>query len=202
MNFVNGRSALRGWSRWLCVAVAAVLPTTAATWAAAGSAAVQAAACTTTVSPGLEPQHLATLTAKPKYNSFPPTSGPHYSRPAIWDIYTKELPQVQLVHNLEHGGIVVQYGNRVPPATIAKLTAWYTAHSNGLVVSLLPALGGKIALAAWNAPAYGSTKTPDNGHGYLALCTRFDQPAFAAFVKAHRYKAGERLPPSILARGR
>ena len=183
--------------------LAAVLLALATVGAADGTPThLSAGPCAIRILPGIAPVHLASLSAKPKYNSFPPTSGPHYFRPATWDIYTKELPQVQLVHNLEHGGIVVQYGSGVPPATVAKLTSWYMAHSNGLVVAPLGKLASKIALTAWNAPPYGSTKTADPGHGYLALCTKFDQPTFDAFVKAHQYKAGERFPPSVLARGK
>ena len=51
-----------------------------------------------------------------KYKSFPPTSGAHYFQPAIWNAYEAPLVLVQEVHNLEHGGVVIQYGKDVPPA--------------------------------------------------------------------------------------
>ena len=43
------------------------------------------------------------------YNSDPPTSGPHYAEPAQAGFYDQALPDEQLVHNLEHGYIVIWY---------------------------------------------------------------------------------------------
>ena len=44
--------------------------------------------------------HIPVGSARPAYNSNPPTSGPHYDTPAAWGFYDKELPDEQLVHNL------------------------------------------------------------------------------------------------------
>jgi hypothetical protein len=170
---------------------------------AAVTAGAAAAGCTVSVYPGIPPHHVQNLNAKPKYNSFPPTSGTHYYLPAKWDIYTFAIPQIALVHNLEHGGIVVQYGKRVSKPTVAKIRAWYLKDSTGLVVAPLPQLGAKIVLGAWNAPPYKAGKPPeqqDAGHGYLDTCTGFDARAFTAFVKQHRFKGGERFPPALLRR--
>jgi hypothetical protein len=159
--------------------------------------------CTLHVYPGLPPRHLTDLNAKPKYNSFPPTSGPHYQSPAKFNIYPYSIPQIALVHNLEHGGIVIQYGSKVPKPTVAKLRTWYLRHTNGLVVAPLPALEDRIALGAWNAPPYKQGREPqqqDPGHGYLALCAGFSAVAFTRFVNEHEYKAGERFPKAMLVR--
>lgn len=43
------------------------------------------------------------------YNSNPPTSGDHYAAAAPTRFYDKELPDEQLVHNLEHGHIWISY---------------------------------------------------------------------------------------------
>lgn len=43
-----------------------------------------------------------------KYNSSPPTSGPHAGE-ARWGEHSQEVPEVNQVHNLEHGGILIQY---------------------------------------------------------------------------------------------
>lgn len=43
------------------------------------------------------------------YNSDPPTSGPHYAQPASAGFYDEALPDEQLVHNLEHGYVVIWY---------------------------------------------------------------------------------------------
>ena len=183
----------------LTTAVVAALAVVAA---ASGVTATQlAGACTVRVYPGQPPRHTKNLDLTPKYNSFPPTSGTHYYLPAKFNIYTFEVPQLVVVHNLEHGGIAVQYGSNVPAATVARIRAWYLGDTNGLIAAPLPALGDKVALTAWNAPPYQGS-SPDPGHGYVATCSRFDAGEFTAFVKAHRYKAGERFPRSVLARQR
>src|SRR5437762_12000270 len=38
-----------------------------------------------------------------------PSSGDHYPTPAGYGVFTRELPGGNLVHTLEHGGIVVYY---------------------------------------------------------------------------------------------
>ncbi len=167
--------------------------------AASGSPAAKRAACSVRSYPGLPVKHTTNIDLKPKYNSFPPTTGTHYNLPAKFNLYTFELPQLVVVHNLEHGGVAVQYGRKVPKKTVAKIKAWYLRDTNAMLVAPLPALGKKIALTAWNAPPYEGSK-PDPGRGWVATCTRFDEAAFTAFVKAHRYKSGERFPKSLTAR--
>src|SRR3989344_1710779 len=49
--------------------------------------------------------HIPVGALRPEYNSNPPTSGSHYAVPADWGAYDSEVPDEQLVHNLEHGGI-------------------------------------------------------------------------------------------------
>ena len=64
------------------------------------------------------------------YNSFPPSSGPHYQQPAPWGIYEDPIKQTILVHNLEHGGIVVQYGD-VGEETVKDIQSFYQDDPNG-----------------------------------------------------------------------
>ncbi len=60
--------------------------------------------------PNLGQQHLQTLDAAHKpYNSQLPSSGPHYVQPAPWGIKTETVVDEQLVHNEEHGGIIIAY---------------------------------------------------------------------------------------------
>lgn len=54
-------------------------------------------------------QHIQVGAPHEAYKTNPPTSGPHYIQPAEWGYYDQELPDEQLVHNLEHGGIWVSY---------------------------------------------------------------------------------------------
>jgi hypothetical protein len=141
-----------------------------------------------------------TLETKPKWNSSPPTSGPHYGVPAVWDFYDEEVPLVQTVHNLEHGGVVILYGPQFPKADVEKIREWYAEDPNGLIVAPLKSNKDKVTLSAWTAPD-ASTGTRDRGRGWLATGKTFSKGAFDAFVKAHRYKGPERLLPEQLAPG-
>ena len=131
-----------------------------------------------------------------KYNSFPPSSGPHYQSPAPWGIYTESVKQPILVHNLEHGGIIIQYGD-VGSDAVNDLQSFYRDDPYGLVVAPYPKLGKKIALTAWNEPVYESGadsgfKDADPGNGYVLTCTKFDSKAFGQFRDKRRNKSGER----------
>ena len=159
------------------------------------TAGISSKSCVEKSYPGLAPKHLSNADQKVKYNSFPPSSGPHYQTPAPWSIYTEPVQQTILVHNLEHGGIILQYGS-VDQKTVGKIQSFYSSDPYGLVVAPYPKLGKKIALAAWNEPAYrqeGAFKDVNPGKGYVLTCTAFDGKAFAKFRDAHRNKAGERF---------
>jgi hypothetical protein len=138
---------------------------------------------------------------EPPYNTFPPTSGPHMPTPAPWGIYDDPINQKILVHNLEHGGVVVQYGDKAPADTAAQLRTFFEDSPNGIVVAPLPKLGDKIALTAWNAEPISSDGKSKPGRGYLALCPRYDAAAFKAFRDAFRYKGPERIPADLMQPG-
>jgi hypothetical protein len=56
--------------------------------------------------------HIAIGAPHDPYNSEPPTSGPHYAQPAEAGFYTEEIPDEHLVHNLEHGYVIIWYSCR------------------------------------------------------------------------------------------
>jgi uncharacterized protein DUF3105 len=152
---------------------------------AAAQKAMAAAGCTFKTYPDQGHTHVG-LNHKFKYNSFPPTSGPHFEQWVLWGIYDQPVRQIQAIHNLEHGGIVIQYGSKVPPATVTKITDFYRSDANAMLVAPLPALGDKVALASWT---------------HLGTCTQFDENAFAKFRDALRYHGRERYPKSALNPG-
>jgi Protein of unknown function (DUF3105) len=137
-------------------------------------------------------QHVEKLASGFKYSTTPPTSGPHYPVPAVWNVYTEPVPEIRLVHNLEHGGVIVQYGDKVPEAQVQEITAWYQSDPDGgnaLVVAPLPELGNEIAVTAWT---------------HLMKCSRFDQGAFDRFRDDYRGPTGdapEKFPLSALPPG-
>jgi hypothetical protein len=63
----------------------------------------------TFVAATLPATHIPIGSARPEYNTNPPTSGPHYDIPAPWGVHTAHLQDEALVHNLEHGGVIVNY---------------------------------------------------------------------------------------------
>jgi hypothetical protein len=168
-----------------------------------GRSALEDAGCTFQVATGQEGEHTAELTATsdPKWNTDPPTSGPHHPQPAIWGFYEDPVPLAQSVHNLEHGGIVVHYGKDVPEEQIEQIRAWYTDDPNALLVAPLDKLGDRIAIAAWTTDEALTADDANNGEGYLAKCPQFDEDAFDAFKDAHRYEGPERFPPEALTPG-
>ena len=59
------------------------------------------------------------------YSSLPATSGPHWGTPASWGVYSTPQNESQLIHNLEHGGIVIWYDpEALDDAGIDALTAY------------------------------------------------------------------------------
>ena len=55
------------------------------------------------------------------YNTNPPTSGPHYAAPVApidTGFYTNDIEPEKVVHNLEHGMIVIWYDPDAPQETI------------------------------------------------------------------------------------
>ena len=104
--------------------------------------------------------HVTELPKGFRYNSSPATSGPHDAQWVIWNVYDSPVPEINLVHNLEHGGIAVQYGSQVPKATVDQIVAWYSDDPNAMVVAPLPALGKRIALTAWTADYDGDPTNP------------------------------------------
>ena len=81
--------------------------------------------CTFETFDALEARHVEELAQDYEYNSIPATSGLHSGTTAIWNLYDQPVPEINYVHNLEHGGVVVQYGSEVPGTEVAALASWY-----------------------------------------------------------------------------
>ena len=161
---------------------------------------LEASGCTVQTVKALKGDHTVMTpegTSK-KWNTSPPTNGPHYVSPAVWGAYTEPLQQAQVVHNLEHGGIFIQYGKGVPQATIDELKGFYDSHQDGTLLAPLPSLGSKIALGAWTTSSPTAAK---DGTAHLAKCTTFDEKAYAAFFASYQFHGPERFPQSQLLPG-
>ena len=108
------------------------------------------------------------------YNSNPPTSGAHYGFPATWGIHNEAPLDESLVHNLEHGGIVVSYNpSQIQGQTLEELRTQIRELSQinpRIVLTPRENLEGAIALTAW---------------GYLQKLDSYDPTAVKAFYDAH-----------------
>ena len=58
------------------------------------------------------------------YSSLPAASGPHWGNPASWGVYTTPANESQVIHNLEHGGIVIWYDPSLDAASVESLTSY------------------------------------------------------------------------------
>ena len=93
--------------------------------------------------------HIAAETSShDAYNSDPPTSGPHLPYIAPWGVHTRPIPRELQVHNLEDGGVLVQY-NCDCPDDVAKLKALVARYDRFVILAPYPAMKARIAVTAW-----------------------------------------------------
>ena len=67
--------------------------------------------------------------------SIPPTSGAHSGVWAHWGFYDQAVPYNHVVHNMEHGGVIVHYGSGVSAANIEALKTFWRDEPAYLVVT-------------------------------------------------------------------
>jgi hypothetical protein len=106
------------------------------------------------------------------YNSIPPTSGPHYTSIATWGVHDTPIPNELQVHNLEDGGVLVQYN--CPdgcPELVSDLTSIVSDYHEGMILAPYPDMTSRIALTAW---------------GRIDTMDAFDEDRIVRFVKAYK----------------
>lgn len=103
--------------------------------------------------------HIADGTNGGPYSSVPATSGQHWTDPANWGVYTSANPaaESQVIHNLEHGGIVIWFQpGQLDQDGISALTTYVRQQNqtNRFKVILSPWIGQDfghaVAVTAWN----------------------------------------------------
>jgi hypothetical protein len=93
--------------------------------------------------------HIASETTPHEpYNSDPPTSGPHLPYIAPWGVHTRPIVRELQVHNLEDGGVLLQY-NCECPDVVDRLRAIVTAYDRHVILAPYPGMKHRIALTAW-----------------------------------------------------
>ena len=84
------------------------------------------------------------------YNSDPPTSGPHMPYIAPWGIHNEPIPKEVQVHNLEDGGVVIQYNCPSGcPDLVEKLAVVVRRYPDEVILAPYPQMPHRIALTAW-----------------------------------------------------
>lgn len=148
-----------------------------------------------------ETTHIPTLATPVTWNTYPPAGGEHYGQPAVWGFYTESVDPKQVVHNEEHGGVVIWWGPKTPKSEIDKLQAFYTASPLSMFGTPIgtikgKSLGSKVALTAWTGDPKTYQQKGNYGIGHVAICPTFNESAFKKFRDAFRGKGPEGVPAS------
>ncbi|MEE8448634.1 MAG: DUF3105 domain-containing protein [Thermodesulfobacteriota bacterium] len=118
-------------------------------------------------------QHLRSLTTPHiPYNSDPPTSGPHVSSVARWGVHTRPIPRELQVHNLEDGGVFIQYSCKDCDELIKKLEEIVLRYPY-TILAPYPEMDSKIASTAW---------------GRIDQFSEFDKKRIIRFIEAYKGK--------------
>lgn len=123
----------------------------------------------------------------PRYNSSPPTSGPHAGA-TRWGEHSTEIPHINQVHNLEHGGVLVQYNcddealrGRCQPVQQALRELVRTAREEidpKVILAPYARMDQPIALTAWTRVQY---------------LDELDQDAILGFIDGNINRAPEQV---------
>ena len=128
-------------------------------------------------------QHIPIGQSHPAYNSDPPTSGWHYAEPARAGYYDSPLPDEQLVHNLEHGHVIISYDcGKLPDcdSVKAELQDIVSRFQRWKIVAVAREnADAAIALTAW---------------GRIDKLDSYDEDRVVAFVKKWRNRGPENTP--------
>ena len=96
--------------------------------------------------------HTSSLGETVEYTTIPPTSGNHFGTPAQCGIYDREVQDEQVVHNMEHGHVVISYNLTDPEEARRFLALAETLPSLGIWGIVRPYSkidDGTVAMTAW-----------------------------------------------------
>lgn len=126
--------------------------------------------------------HISVGATHDPYNSSPPTSGPHYDQPATTGFYTDPLEPEQLVHNLEHGMIVIWYDPGASQTTLDQIEALVDQEREATVAAPYDDIDDRynFVLTAWQ-----------NSQG----CARVSQEVVDDFRRELQGQGPERIAP-------
>jgi hypothetical protein len=153
--------------------------------------AAKAAGCELATKKATARDHTTSLDDRVKYNTNPPTTGRHYEIPADDGIYGQAPQDEQLVHNMEHGRVIIWVKPSLPEKQRADITALVKDDSYQMVLVPRSNMPYAVAATAWDAdPA-------PNGTGELMTCKTMNDKTFdalQAFRDEHRSQGPEPIP--------
>ena len=115
--------------------------------------------------------HITSEAAGFRYSSDPPTSGPHLNSLARWGIHEQSIPKALQIHNLEDGGVLVQYNCNNCDDLVSKLKDIVRRYSDKVILAPYPEMKTRIALTAWS---------------YIDAFDQYDEQRILRFIEAHR----------------
>jgi hypothetical protein len=116
-------------------------------------------------------QHIGPeLVGSVAYNSTPPTSGPHLGQIAQWGIHTDPIANELQVHNLEDGGVMVQYNCDDCQELVQQLAGVVRRYPEHVILAPYPEMDSPIALTAWTR---------------IDTLDQFDQERIVNFIEAY-----------------
>jgi YVTN family beta-propeller protein len=112
------------------------------------------------------------------YNSNPPTSGPHTPYIAPWGVHSVPIPPETQVHNLEDGGVLLQYSCATPCLDLVRDLERASGWHERVIVAPFPLMEHRIVLTAWER---------------IETLETFDEERVTAFIDA--YAGKDHHPP-------
>ena len=117
------------------------------------------------------------------YSSLPATSGPHWDPSGIanWGVYSTPQPETQLIHNLEHGGIVIWYDpDRLDAGGVDTLTQYVTSQNQSGVSGRY-----KFILSPWGGEDELPSAVVATAWRWMLELAEADTGAIDAFAAEH-----------------
>ncbi len=120
------------------------------------------------------------------YSSTPATSGPHWNTAASWGVYTTPQNESQLIHNLEHGGVVIWYQpEQLDEPQLGELSDYVRTQASSGISGRF-----KFILSPWNGEDFGHPIAVTAWRSLLYLDS-VDLGAIDDFTGAHYGQAPE-----------